>query len=425
MPPPSGLGLTLLGRLRTLWRVVLLAGRLLRLLVASLVPRRSAPPVPVSPSGETALFFYSQVVWDEVWQRPQECALRMARQRPVVFCGPVQIHRLYDTLGRWRREQRPEVAGGGDLLVWTPLIFPGEYKCAAIRAVNRLLLRLEMRRVVGSGGDWVFLTNSPFSAFLLDRFAWRGAVYDIIDDFAAFDWAPPGARAWHDRLIAACDRVVTGTGRLLDDVQVRRPEAVFLPSGVDFDLFHQVAVQRPPRPPELAGCDGPIVGYAGSLSDRLDRDLLTALADQFPQAWVVLVGPVHGSFGEPLRRPNMLYVGLVAHERLPDFVAWFDVALIPSRTVGAALATHPVKALEYLAAGRPVVSTALPDMMRYHSDSVRIGRSRSDFLRLVGEVLSGGEDDGRRERGIEKARGAAWDETARRLLDAVAAAENR
>jgi len=260
------------------------------------------------------------------------------------------------------------------------------------------------------------LANSPFAEPLRRAFRWRAAVYDIIDDYAAFDWAPPESLRWHDALVEHCDAIITGTYSLLEQVRPLRPDAEYVASGVDFDLFYRAAPSSSADtvPPELRGLKGPIAGYTGSISDRLDAEILRLAAARYPHVQFILIGPVHGSFGPPPQAPNLYYLGLKSHNALPAYVTRFDLALLPFRLTQAALATNPVKTLEYLAAGCVVLSTAIPDVERFYGDVVAVARSREEFVEKIGELLAADNRE-RRARGVERARGASWDAMARRI----------
>ena len=370
--------------------------------------RRTAP-------GErpVILLYYSQVVWQDVWQRPQEMALGLADYLPVIFASPLQVHRRYDSIRDWRAELRLDRGRG--LRVLQPLILPGEYKSRAIFALNQRLVWAELCRALPPEADIVFLSNSPFSAPLLDRLDWRRKIYDIIDDFPGFSWAPPQSRRLEARWLAAADVVLTGTHALGEQHRAVRPDALFVPSGVRFEHFNR---PREAAPEDLRALPRPLLGYVGTVSDRLDRALLEALCRAFPHGSVVLIGPVHGSFDAPRDCPNLRLLGPRPHDALPGYVQQFDLALMPFRDCPATRAINPIKTLEYLAAGRIVVSTALPDVVRFYAGAVVIARDRDEFIDLARRSLAA-DPEPLRARGIARAREASWEAAVRRVAQSL------
>ena len=351
------------------------------------------------------LFIYSQVVWQEVWQRPQEIALGLAEYLPVIFLSPLQIHRLYDSVPNWQKEIR--VDSGHGVRVVQPLLLPGEYKSAWVFALNHRLIWGEACAVLPPESEIVFLSNSPFSADLLDRLDWARRIYDFIDDFPAFGWAPRHARKMEARWLEKADVVLSGTHALWERHQTQRPDIRFIPSGVRFEHFHNATA---PMPDDLRSLPRPILGYIGTVSDRLDRQLLEHLCHEFAQGSVVMIGPIHGSFDAPRGVGNLYLLGPRPHEQLPAYVRHFDLALLPFAMIEATQAINPVKTLEYLAAGRMVISTPVPDVVRFFSNEVVIARDRDEFVRLARHWLTA-DAESLRQRGIERARGASWENT--------------
>jgi glycosyltransferase involved in cell wall biosynthesis len=374
------------------------------------------------------LLSLSEVMWDEVWQRPQEFAWRVSRQVPVVYCSPVQVHRWLFTLrGRYRPVQ--VFADGRQLTVLSPLVFSGHYKSAFIHALNSVVLaawaRLHTRRASGV----CCVVNTPFVEqvvallyFLGDRrdIRLRRLSFDFIDDFAAFEWAPRSARASEARLESRCDAVFTGTHELLEARRASRPDAEFIPCGVDFELFNDDSA---PEPTDIAPLRRPIIGYFGSISERIDMDLIAELARAFPDASLALVGPVHLSPEQTARGPNIHYLGLKAHPALPAYARRFDAGLIPFRITAATLKLNPVKTLEYLAAGVAVVSTAIPDVERFFGDVVRVAHSPAEFVAAVRDALAA-PDAAAHARGLALARAASWDAMTKRMAELVLGREN-
>lgn len=393
-------------------------------------PSISSIPAAASPA---PLFLYSQVAWDDVWQRPQEMAVGLSRMRPVLFFSPVQVHHAaWRLAGKWQALRAGP--GGGDLTIASPLIFPGEYKSGVVRAINRMLIAAEARKAVAelerrlangaapAAHRLLFATNSPFCDSLVPALAPGAVIYDIIDDFVAFGWAPPDGPRRERVLLDRADLIFTGTNTLLEKKTAGHSNARFIACGVDFERFAAGASQ--PEPPELKDLPRPILGYMGTISDRLDRRLFEGLARRFPRASVVIIGPVHGSFGPVVEAPNLHYLGLRPSAALPAYAARFDVALMPFAQTEAARAINPVKTLEYLASGCPVVSTPIPDVQRYFNDVVETAEAVDPFLDVVARLLEEAETDpaaraARVARGVARARDRSWSAMCREMEEGI------
>jgi glycosyltransferase involved in cell wall biosynthesis len=360
----------------------------------------------------TVLFSFSQVMWDEVWQRPQEFASRSAERLSVVYCSPVQIHDwLLNLKGRWSSART--LTKNRNLVVLSPLVFSGHYRSHLIFQVNCWILSAYVRMWLKSASTIHAVANTPFGEPVTHEVLFdcgkrnprlRCLAYDMIDDFTAFAWSPSWGSELEARLRRKADVVFTGTGELRDSIQVLRPDVEFIPCGVDFELFNLPAKAVPP---ELARMPRPLIGYFGSISERLDLELIAAIARKFPDASLVFIGPVHLAPDALPRAQNIHYLGLKSHDELAAYAQAFSVALIPFKLTDATVKLNPVKTLEYLATGVPVVSSRIPDVERFFSEAVAVAGSREQFVQLVGEALSS-PDVRRRSIGLELARNASW-----------------
>lgn len=313
-----------------------------------------------------AVLLHSQVPWHSVWQRPQEMAMGLAKHRAVVYLAPVQIHEAMTRLGgRWKPVER---LANGRLLVLSPPIFSGEYKLALARRLNeRLVLRL-LRGVV-TRGEFIYLTNAVFTSALAERLRAKFVAVDLIDDFPAFDWAPAGARAAERRLLKSASLIFAGTGAMKRRAERRFPGVEYLPSGTDIERMTTPAAE----PPDLRELPHPRVLYIGTLNDRMNPQLFMEAAAANPKGSVVLVGPVHGSFALPGAQPkNMHMLGLKPHTELPGYYQHCDLGIMPFASTPAARAINPVKALEFLAVGMPVLSSPIPDVVAEFTPQIRV-----------------------------------------------------
>lgn len=378
-------------------------------LLVALVRRLTSGP---ALTATDAAFIYSQVIWDEVWQRPQQYAWLTAAQHPTVYCCPVQMHNLL-YLGKKSRPVQHFHDGTRQLLVLSPRIFSGHFKSRFFHEINAWIVAAHIKLALPRTMRLWTLVNTPFALRVLEhldraRFDGRTVgrrplihrlVFDIIDDFTVFDWSPEFGAAFDARLSAAADATVAGTHELA----AARPDTPFIACGVDFDLFST----RQPQPAELQNLPRPIIGYFGTISERIDLDLIARLAREFPKGSVVMVGPVHFAAEDLPRAGNIHYLGLRRHAELPAFAQHFDIGLIPFRITEATTRLNPVKTLEYLAAGLPVVATAIPDLVRFYSDLIAIAYNHDEFVARVAELISA-PDKAPVAAGIERARGASW-----------------
>ena len=316
-------------------------------------------------SKRTPIVFYSQVGWDTVWQRPQELALGLSKYRRVYFVSTVQAHDYAFRLSeKWKPRRRIR---GGELRVHSPLIFSGEYRMDAVRRLNSLVLGRYLSDLK-SIDRFIYMTNSPFLPWFTHRFNPYKVVYDIIDDFCGFDWAPGGSRSWEDELLKEADLTFAGTGALLKKHQDIRPDMKFLPSGVRYNRMTKTSQE----PADISSLPHPRVLYVGTLNDRLDGSLFSSMAKTVKEGSIIVVGPRHGSFEMNESAENIHFLGLKKHEDLPGYYQHVDIGIMPFGDNDAAQAINPVKTLEYLACGLPVLSTPVPDVSRYYSEVVRV-----------------------------------------------------
>jgi glycosyltransferase involved in cell wall biosynthesis len=376
--------------------IVLLALSALNLLrlaglgFAAWAERASARANP-RPRGKPLLFYYSQVGWDEVWQRPQEFALTLASEFDVVYFGPLQIHRRLGAGGRRYRHRQMVAAGDARVKVVTPQTFSGTYKKRWIFRLNQWLLRQEAILACPEQPDLV-VTNSPFPDWLRETLKPRRLVYDLIDDFVEFAWAPPWSKERQANLLAQTDALVAGTRHLARHYGEQSGRSCeYIASGVDLERWlaaDRRAQEGAEQPAEFAPLPRPLIGYAGSISDRLDRDLIASVARRFPEASLAFIGPVHGSFGGELKAPNLHFLGPRSSSDLPDYVCRFDVGLIPFKLNEATRSLNPIKALEYLAAGRPVAATPIPDLIEEFGDVIRLAEGQEAYCDAVADLLA-------------------------------------
>ncbi len=251
----------------------------------------------------------------------------------------------------------------------------------------------------------------PMMFALADAFPIAPVVYDCMDELATFDFASPALPA-RERALQARAGVVFAGGRSL--YEARRDLGAKLrlyPSGVDADHFVQSLGRA--RPQLLASLARPVCTYVGAIDERIDFAPIEALAARGASA--VLVGPVVKIDAARLpRHPNVHFSGPVPYADLPTLLAGTDVAIMPFAANAATRAISPTKTPEYLAAGLPVVSTPIADVIADYGTVVHVAESAQAFADACLDAAAH-PDAGRVARGAALARNLRWDDIVARM----------
>jgi UDP-galactopyranose mutase len=233
-----------------------------------------------------------------------------------------------------------------------------------------------------------------------------------MDELSAFSGASPALQLWEVELLAAADLVFTGGASLYELKRQRHPCVHKFPSSVDVGHFNSARDELPDVDAQ-AYVPHPRVGFIGVIDERLDRDLLREVATLRPEYQFVLVGPVVKIDPTSLpQAPNIHYLGQQPYERLPRFLANWDVAMMPFARNDATRYISPTKTPEYLAAGRPVVSTSIRDVVTPYGDMnlVAIADTADDFARALDAAFQPAEPGWLRD--VDRfLSGSSWDRT--------------
>lgn len=368
----------------------------------------------------SALICFSHLRWEFVFQRPQHLMTRMSQTRPTFFWEePVLDESCTE----------PKLAGRRDesgVVVLTPTFAAGTSPEAAI-AGQRALLD-EAIRTFGLGKP-VLWYYTPMSLAFSDHVEASAVIYDCMDELSLFKGAPPELGARESQLMARADLVFTG-GHSLYRAKRHLHDAIHpFPSSVDVAHFAKArSVGREPagrEPVDQAAIPHPRVGFAGVIDERMDIELLAALADHDPSRQIVMIGPVVKIDPASLpRRPNIHYLGGKPYKDLPLYMAGWQAALLPFALNDSTRFISPTKTPEYLAAGLPVVSTAITDVVTPYEELglVRIGRSPAEFCAALDELLAAHPDATLRESADRHLGTLSWDSTfseMRRLIEGV------
>ncbi|MGZ8359893.1 MAG: UDP-galactopyranose mutase [Allosphingosinicella sp.] len=214
-------------------------------------------------------------------------------------------------------------------------------------------------------------------------------VYDCMDELANFRFAPPELIELERELMGRADVMFTGGYSLYEAKRAHHPNIHAFPSSVD--RVHFAKARTATAPADQVHLPRPRLGYYGVVDERMDLALLASLADAHPEWSIVIVGPVVKIDPAELpRRPNIHYMGARDYEELPAWLGGWDVALMPFAINESTRFISPTKTPEYLASGRPVVSTAITDVIRHYGDvgGVFIADDQAGFVPACEEALA-------------------------------------
>jgi GT2 family glycosyltransferase/glycosyltransferase involved in cell wall biosynthesis len=367
--------------------------------------------------------FFGVIDWHFRHQRPQQLALALARAGRRVFYVSVnfvdsaqpgfELERLDPNLPLFQvffNLPGPHSVYEGP---------PSEGTLDALRAGQLALWeRAHIRQAV-------HVVQHPYWFALAAFLPPARLVYDCMDFHAGFDNTGDAHAGTEERLIALADlTIVTSDYLAAHASRLGARQVAMIRNAAEFEHFHVAAV------PNNAATPGgrqrrPVLGYYGAIAEWFDPDLVARLSAAFQGADIVLIGADTAGVGQRLSScANVRLTGEKPYAELPQWLAGFDVCLIPFRITELTLATNPVKAYEYLSAGKPVVSVGLPELQQF-GDLVYRAQDSDDFIAQVSRALAEAAADaspatvGLRQRRTEFAAGQTWTQRAADLLRAA------
>ena len=314
-----------------------------------------APPCPDhGRDARPVLLVLSHLRWDFVFQRPQHLMTRAAEAYEVVF--------FEEPLVEEGAEPRLELSGRpGGVTVARPILPPGLSPDVSVAAQRSLLETVLAPR---AGRPLVAWFYSPMFVALGSGIAADAVIYDCMDELSAFRGAPPEMIENERRLLARADLVFTGGRSLYEAKRGRHASVHCFPSSIDAKHFGQ-ARGAIPEPESLRGMARPRMGFFGVVDERMDIELVAELARLRPEWQLCMIGPVVKIDPAALpQAPNLHWLGGRDYKELPAYLAHWDIGFMPFALNESTRFISPTKTPEFLAAGLPVVSTAVTDVVR-------------------------------------------------------------
>ena len=372
---------------------------------------------PSAPDHEpTTLLCFSHLRWDFVFQRPQHLMSRFAREMTVIYweepvaIGPKETAYL--------QVRQAENARNVRLVVpHLPEGMPDEAREAALKR----LLDAHVASLSGKLIAWYYTPMMlPFSKHITPDVT----VYDAMDELSKFKFAPEHLLGYEQELIDRADVVFTGGSSLYEAKKDRHDNVHCFPSSVDRCHFAKARGGQF-DPADQEDLPKPRLGFYGVIDERFDIELLDTVAQMRPDWTFVMVGPVVKIGEDELpRRHNICYLGSKTYEQLPAYLAGWDVALMPFAMNESTQFISPTKTPEYLAGGKPVVSTPIRDVVRHYGqlEGVQIASTAEEFVAACDKALdlSHHRESGWLAEADLMLSAASWDTTQARMAGLVA-----
>ncbi len=347
----------------------------------------------------------SHVDWIHVWQRNHHTMTRLAKRHKVIYCKSEVAHvviKYPKILTSMKLQQF-------DNVIWCKFLrLSGESRSEFIYRLNKFILKAELLWLMQKYDfrNIILWFYFPVQANLSGSMNELITVYDIQDNYSAFLWAPRNIDVFERSLLGSADVVFTGTYALYEKNKSFSNNIHFFPCGVEFNHFRQKDNNK--IPDDIKNINNPILGYIGFIDDRIDVELLEYMARVHKDWNLVMIGPIDRKVFRIPNEDNIYFLDSKNYKLLPYYIQKWDVCLMPFAITELTKNINPTKTLEYFATGKPVVSTAIPDIIKYYSDILGVAYSKEEFVKLCEEALSHSQRF-KIEEGIELARKNSWE----------------
>ena len=381
---------------------------------------------PKAAEGSFNFIYFSNADWDYNRQRPQQFATRLSQYARVLFVSPFGIRSIaFSDFTRIIRRIRSrfthaaKASTHGNLTIYEPLFyfpFPNNRPASAINGhlLNSFLQKWMKKNHISDPLIWAGVPSTTVVS-VVKLINPSFLIYDCIDNFAPMHKQQTGIMEAERFLAERAQIVFASAEELYEKMKLINDRTFLLPNAADFQLFQTAMNNDLPVPADVAHIKSPILGYMGEVAKWFDFDLIHDLALRHPDWNVVLLGRISDDTAQKiLALPNVHFLGRKNHDELPSYLSKFDVCLLPFQVNSITSAVSPVKLFEYLAAGKPVVSTPLKEVMRYR-DVVEIAE-RAKFSDAIKSALSNSADEHKLQQRLDVARNNTWDQRVNEII---------
>jgi glycosyltransferase involved in cell wall biosynthesis len=351
------------------------------------------------------LLVFSHLRWEFVTQRPQHLMNRFAKNHKVLF---IEEPIGYDSTNKGTAHI---IRPNENITVIQPRIDNGDMQQLAD------VVKQEMKKE-GIADCIYWFYSGMFVDVLSHLDVCKGIVFDCMDELSAFKGAPQELIDKEKLLISKANVVFTG-GKSLYESKKRFHQNVYcFPSSVDHSHFEKALEDSIEVPQDLNAIPHPTVGFYGVIDERMDLDLMRETAERMPQVHFIYIGPVVKIAEEDLpRRDNVHYLGSKKYDELPNYLKGIDIAFMPFALNKSTEFISPTKTLEFMAALKPIVSTAIKDVERDYSNIVPIIHTAEEAKNAIQQFLDETAEQKQKRESEETTiiKKTSWDKTQKEM----------
>lgn len=358
---------------------------------------------------QNILVCFSHLRWNFVYQRPQHLMTRCSKLLRTFYIEEPVFSREADHY---------DLVFQDNVGIVTPVLCEETEEQTTTVRIKELLKELFAAHFITR---YIFWYYTPMALSFTNEFEPGLIIYDCMDELSAFKFAPPELKELEKEMFRKADLVFTGGQTLFEHKRLYHHNIYPLPSSIDKEHFSR-ARKLKDDPNEQSDIPHPRFGYYGVIDERFDIDLINKVAEERPDWNFILIGPVVKIDPSSLpKHSNIYYLGGKRYDELPFYIAGWDIALIPFARNESTHFISPTKTPEYLAAGKPVISTSIKDVVDPYgiNDLVKIADTPEEFIRAAEAIFSNGMGEKWLKNVDHFLAGNSWDKTWTSMLQLI------
>ncbi len=378
----------------------------------------------------------SSIDWDFIWQGHQEIMSSFARNgNRVLFIENTGVRsprlsdfpRIRSRIKNWFSGVSGIRKHSQNLHIFSPVVLPFPYWPPAMWINRRIIMSVlkKWAKVMDFNDPviWAFLPT-PLTNNIINGLNHKIVIYYCIDNFRASSGSAKKIKAPEIKLLRKADLVFVTSKELYDYCRTYNDKVFFFPFAVNFKEFERVRLGKNPVPDELRGIKRPVIGYIGGIHKWLDQDLIREAAEKYKDCSFVFVGPLQANISKLSGLKNIYFFGKRGHGKIPYLIKNFDACIIPYLITDYTRNVYPTKLNEYHAMGKPVVSTELPEIVKFNKENdspVMVGGSYGEFISRIAAALHE-SDRALIEKRISSAQKNSWEARVEGMISLIESA---